>query len=55
MVCLISLIFRFRYDAEPAIKEIRNLVSKYVKSKPENIVFVENASSGFNAVFYSLT
>ena len=43
----------FRTYAEPAMNQTLKVIAKYLKSSTDSIVFIENASDGFNAIIKS--
>ncbi len=46
----------FRYTVEPALKSTRELIAQYINADTaDDIVFIENASDGYNAVSKSFT
>jgi len=44
----------FRYEIFPRLIELRGLIASYVKTSPENVVLIENASDGANAILRSI-
>lgn len=45
----------FRIDYREALAELRPRISEYINAEPADVVFVENASAGVNAVLRSMT